>query len=53
LNKIKEDESGRHFFGKKHRILVEDPYFGRENACRPTDNLRENGHLGSGTRQDE
>ena len=37
LNKIKEAESGRHFFGKKHRMLVEGPYFGGENARRPTD----------------
>ncbi len=53
MNKIKEAEGGRHFFGKKYRLLVEDPDFGGENACGPTDNPRENRQVGSGTRQDE
>jgi hypothetical protein len=44
LDKIKEAESGRHFW-KKHRMLG--------NACMSTDNPRENHQVGSGTRQDE
>jgi len=34
-------------------MLVEDPDFGGENACGPTDNPKENRQVGSGTRQNE
>ena len=53
MNKIEEAERGRDFFGQKHRMLVEDPYFGGENARRPTGNEREYRQVGRGTRQEE
>ena len=52
MNKTKEAERGRHFF-KKHRMLVEDPDFGGENAYGPTDNQRENRQMGRRIRQNE
>ena len=47
--KIKTAEGGLHFFGKKYRMLVEDPEFGRENVYGPTDNPREKCQVGIGT----
>jgi len=53
LDEIQEAESGRHFFGQKHRLLVEDLYFGGENARRPTDNESAYRQVGSGTKLDK